>query len=156
MGIRIVLVAVLAALRAGAALADFDSGCAAFDRGDHRIARREWEALAGEGHAHAHLRLGCLYTIGHSVAADPALALRLYRLSAEQGDPGAQNNLGGMYAEGLGVTPDLVEAYMWFELAAGAGHAMAQKNRAYLEDRMSAAQIAAAVERARTWRTAHP
>ena len=33
---------------------------------------------------------------------------------------------------------------------------MAQKNRAYLEDRMSAAQIAAAVERARTWRTAHP
>jgi TPR repeat protein len=156
MGTTTVLTAVFVLLAAHAALADFDSGCAAFDRGDYQTARREWEALADEGHAQAQFRLGCLYTFGQGMPADYALALRLYRLAAEQGDADAQNNLGGMYAEGLGAAPDRVEAYMWFELAARAGHEMAGKNRAYLAKTMSAAQIAAAVARARAWRSAHP
>ena len=155
MGIRTVLVGLFVVLAADAAVADFDSGCAAFERGDYRTAREEWEALAAKGHAQAQFRLGCLYTFGQGVPADHALALRLYRLAAEQGDLDAQNNLGGMYAEGLGVTPDQVEAYMWFELAANAGHEMAGKNRAYLGRTMSAAQIGAAEARARAWRTAH-
>jgi hypothetical protein len=152
---KTVLAAVLILLAAQATAADFDSGCAAFDRGDYQAARREWETLAEQGHAQAQFRLGCLYTFGQGVLADHALALRLYQLAAAQGDADAQNNLGGMYAEGLGVAPDQVEAYMWFELAASAGHAMAGKNRAYLAETMSAAQIAAAEGRARDWRAAH-
>jgi Sel1 repeat len=113
------------------ALADFDSGCAAFDRGDFQSARKEWEPLAADGHAQAQFRLGFLYTFGQGVPEDHDLALRLFRLAAEQGDADAQNNLGGMYAEGLGVAGDEVEAYMWVELAARAGHETAIRNRAF-------------------------
>lgn len=84
------------------ALADFESGCAAFERGDYEAARREWEPLVEQGHAPSQFRLGCLYTFGQGVPEDHAMALRLYQLAAEQGDADAQNNLGGMYAEGLG------------------------------------------------------
>ena len=117
---RTLLLPVFFLLAMPVALADFDSGCTAFDRGDFQSARKEWEPLAAEGHAQAQFRLGCLYTFGQGVPEDHDLALRLFRLAAEQGDADAQNNLGGMYAEGLGVAADEVEAYMWFELAAGA------------------------------------
>lgn len=152
---RTLLLPVLVLLAMRPALADFDSGCAAFDRGDFQAARKEWQPLAEEGHAQSQFRLGCLYTFGQGVREDQALALRLFRLAAEQGDADAQNNLGGMYAEGLGVTADQVEAYMWFDLAASTGHETAIKNRGYLADRMSAAQIAEAEARARSWRAAH-
>lgn len=153
---RTLLVSLLVLLAMRAALADFDSGCAAFDRGDYQTARKEWEPLAQQGHAQAQFRLGCLHTFGQGVPEDHALALRLFRLAAEQGDADAQNNLGGMYAEGLGVPADQVEAYMWFELAANAGHETAIRNRDYLAEAMSAAQIARAEARARSWRAAHP
>jgi uncharacterized protein len=153
---RTIIVSVLFLLATGAAFADFDTGCAAFDRGDYQTARKEWEPLAQEGHAEAQFRLGCLYTFGQGVPEDHALALRLFRLAAEQGDADAQNNLGGMYAEGLGVAADQVEAYMWFELAASAGHETAIRNRAYLAEAMSAAQIARAEDLARKWRAARP
>ena len=153
---KFLLVPVLCLLAAPIALAGFDSGCAAFDRGDFQTARKEWEPLAKDGHAPSQFRLGCLYTFGQGVPEDHLLALRLFRLAAEQGDADAQNNLGGMYAEGLGVAADPVEAYMWFELAARAGHATAIRNRAYLAQAMSADQITRAEARARSWRAAHP
>lgn len=140
---------------AGVRGADFGTGCAAFDRGDYERARAEWESLADRGHAQAQFRLGCLYTFGHGVPEDHAMALRLYRLAAEQGDADAQNNLGGAYAEGLGVEPDLVEAFMWLELAASQGHQTALRNQAFLADRMSGEQIALARTRAAAWRQAH-
>lgn len=153
---RTIILFVLVLLAARPAWADFDTGCAAFDRGDYQTARQEWEPLAQEGHAQAQFRLGCLYTFGQGVPEDHALALRLFRLAAEQDDADAQNNLGGMYAEGLGVAADPVEAYMWFELAASAGHETALRNRAYLAEAMSAAQIEKAKARAGEWRAAHP
>jgi TPR repeat protein len=60
-----------------------------------------------------------------------------------------------MHAEGLGVAADAVEAYMWFELAANTGHETAIRNRAYLAEGMSAAKIAQAEARARSWRAVH-
>jgi uncharacterized protein len=140
---------------ASLAAADFDTGCAAFDRGDYRAAREEWAPLAKEGHAKARFRLGCLYTFGQGGPEDHEMALRLFRLAADQGDLDAQNNLGGMYAEGLGVEPDLIQAYMWFELAAGRGHEMAKSNRAFIAERMSAEQIDEAEDLAAEWRKQH-
>jgi TPR repeat protein len=137
------------------AQADFESGCAAFAQGDYAAARDDWTPLAAEGHAQAQFRLGCLYTFGQGVPEDLGMALRLYRLAAEQGDTDAQNNLGGMYAEGLGIAADPVEAYMWLELAAAGGHATARRNRAFLAETLSEAQIDAARERAREWQSAH-
>jgi TPR repeat protein len=137
------------------ALADFQAGCAAFDKGDYAAAREQWAPLADKGDPKAQFRLGCLYAFGQGVPKDYAFALRLYRLAAEQGDADAQNNLGGMYAEGMGVAPDPVEAYMWFDLAAAHGHEMARRNRAFIASSMSPEQIAAAKERARDWRALH-
>jgi TPR repeat protein len=96
---RTALLPALVLLAMRPALADFDSGCAAFDRGDFQAARKEWQPLAEEGHAQSQFRLGCLYTFGQGVPEDHALALHLFRLAAEQGDADAPNNLGGMYAE---------------------------------------------------------
>ena len=137
------------------ALADFQAGCDAFDRGDYAAAREQWAPLAEQGDPKAQFRLGCLYAFGQGVAPDYAFALRLYRLAAEQGDPDAQNNLGGMYAQGMGVPPDPVQAYMWFELAAARGHEMALKNRAFIARSMSEEQIARARSLARQWRAEH-
>ncbi len=145
----------LALLVSTAALADFQSGCAAFDRGDYAAAREQWAPLAKQGDPKAQFRLGCLYAFGQGVPEDYAFALRLYRLAAEQGDADAQNNLGGMYAEGMGVAPDPVQAYMWFELAAERGNEMARRNRDFIARSMSPEQIAAARGRAHDWRAKH-
>lgn len=151
---RILHLIVLAWCLPAPALADFESGCAAFDRGDYEAARREWEPLVEQGNAPAQFRLGCLYTFGQGVPEDHAMALRLYRLAAEQGDADAQNNLGGMYAEGLGVAADPIQAYMWFALAAAAGHEMAARNRDFIADGMTPEQIAAAEALVREWQAA--
>jgi uncharacterized protein len=137
------------------ALADFQSGCEAFDRGDYTTAREAWAPLAEAGDANAQFRLGCLYAFGQGVPEDHALALRLYRQAAEQGDADAQNNLGGMYAEGMGVQADPVEAYMWFELAAASGHAMARRNLAFIARAMTPEQIGVAQRLAQDWRASH-
>jgi uncharacterized protein len=145
----------LVLLLASEARADFDSGCAAFERGDFGAAREQWAPLAEQGHPQAQFRLGCLYTFGQGVPQDYAMALRLYRLAAEQGDADALNNLGGMYAEGLGVRADPVEAYMWFDLAAGQGHEMASRNRDFIAASLSVDQIATAKARVQEWRAMH-
>jgi hypothetical protein len=72
----------LVLLLASGALADFESGCAAFERGDCAAAPREWAPLAEQGHPQAQFRLGCLYTFGQGVPEDHAQALRLYRMAA--------------------------------------------------------------------------
>ncbi len=137
------------------AVADFQAGCSAFDRGDYAAAREQWVPLAGQGDPKAQFRLGCLYAFGQGVPKDYGFALRLYRLAAEQGDADAQNNLGGMYAEGMGVPPDPVQAYMWFELAAERGHEMARSNRTFIARSLSPEQIAAARSLADQWRAEH-
>ena len=159
MGVRIMSAGVavgLVLLSSTAALADFQSGCTAFDRGDYAAAREQWAPLAEQGDPKAQFRLGCLYAFCQGVPEDYAFALRLYRQAAEQGDADAQNNLGGMYAEGLGVARDPVQAYMWLELAATAGHELARRNRAFIARSKSPEQIAAAEKMAADWRAAHP
>ena len=80
-----------------------------------------WEA-AEQGHVHAQLRLGFLYTM-----KDDTLALKWFRLAAEQGDAIAQYNLGVIYAEGQGVPQDDAEAARWFKLSATQGDVDAQR-----------------------------
>jgi uncharacterized protein len=145
----------LVLLSTSPALADFQAGCSAFDRGDYAAAREQWAPLADQGDPKAQFRLGCLYAFGQGVSKDYAFAFRLYRLAAEQGDADAQNNLGGMYAEGMGVSPDPVQAYMWFDLAAEHGHEMALKNLAFIARSMNPEQITAARGLADRWRAEH-
>ncbi len=101
-----------------------------------------WYRLAAEqGHAPAQHNLGLMYASGIGVEKDAVTAVRWYRLAAEQGNALAQSHLGSMYARGTGVSVDLVEAYAWLNLAARTEE-VAAKNRAHLEKRMPAPQVA--------------
>jgi hypothetical protein len=122
-------------LIAAPALADFASGQAAYERGDFREAREQWQALAEAGDAEAQAALGSLYIQGEGVSVDYGEALRWTRLAAEQGDVTGQFNMGTIYAGGLGVEQDYAEAARWFHAAAAQNDAISRYNLAILYSR---------------------
>ena len=107
---------------------DFDTGLAAYDRGDYATALQEWRPLARSGDVAAQYNLGLMYRKGEGVPQDDREAVRWYRRAAEQGDAKAQNNLGVMYNNGEGVAQDYREAVRWYRRAAEQGNAKAQNN----------------------------
>ena len=66
-----------------------------------------------------------------------------------QGDAGAGP---GAFVNGLGVPQDYVEAHKWLNLAAAWGNAEAADERESLAAKMTPRQVAAAQERARSWK----
>ena len=72
--------------------------------------------------------------------------------AAGAGDPRAMLALGRLFAQGLGVIQDFVEAHKWLNLAASRGETDALLERDALAEKMTSAQIAAAQERATSWR----
>jgi len=127
--------AVALVLTAAPALADFASGRAAYERGDFRAAREQWQALAEAGEPAAQAALGSLYIQGEGVPVDYGEALYWTRRAAEQGDVTGQFNMGSIYAGGLGVERDYAEAAYWFGLAAEQNDAMSRYNLAILYSR---------------------
>ena len=107
----------VAALAPGDALADWESGQAAYERGDAAAALEAWTPLAEAGDARAQAALGSLYIHGQGVAVDHAKALHWTRLAAEQGDVTGQFNMGTIYAGALGVERDYAVAAEWFARA---------------------------------------
>ncbi len=97
---RLILTAALLVGLTAPAWADFESGLAAYIRGDYETALREFTALAEQGKAEAQFNLGVMYHIGEGVPRDYVQAMQWYRLAAEQEHIGAQYNLGLMYAKG--------------------------------------------------------
>ena len=63
--------------------ADFDTGLAAFGRGDFATAFRAREPLAEQGDAEAQLNLGVMYGSGWGAAQDYGRAADWYRRAAE-------------------------------------------------------------------------
>ncbi|BDV00460.1 hypothetical protein TDMWS_05450 [Thermodesulfomicrobium sp. WS] len=110
------------------ALAGFDEGLAAYDRGDYATALKEWRPLAEQGHAGAQNKLGVMYAKGQGVSKDDAEALKWFRKAAEQGYAAAQGALGFMYGDGRGVPQDYAEAVKWYRKAAEQGDTKAQNN----------------------------
>ena len=82
----------------------------------------------------------------------PAEAMAQWRAAADAGDRRAMLELGRLYFKGLGAPQDYVLAHMWFNLAASRGELDALKERDALAAQMTPQQLAAAQERARTWR----
>ncbi len=115
---RLILTAALLIGLTAPAWADFESGLAAYIRGDYETALREFTALAEQGKAEAQFNLGVMYHIGEGVPRDYVQAMQWHRLAAEQEHIGAQYNLGLMYAKGQGVSQDYVEAANWYRRAA--------------------------------------
>ena len=85
-------------------------------------------------------------------AGRPAEALSEWRAAASSGDRRAMLALGRLFLKGLGAPQDYVLAHMWLNLAASRGDAEAAKERNALSARMTPQQIAAAQDRARSWR----
>ncbi len=122
---------VLAAALAGVAGADFQTGVAAYQRGDWAAALREWQRVAERGDANAQYNMGLLYTLGHGVPQDLRCAAEWYEKAARQGVPAAQYNLGVIYANGQGVPQNVTEARQWFERAAAQGLGLAEDSLGY-------------------------
>ena len=86
------------------AAADYESGYAAYWRGDYQTAYREWRPLAEQGDAQAQYNLGMMYESGKGVAGDSAEAVKWHRRAAERGYLEAQLRLGVMHDNGEVVT----------------------------------------------------
>ncbi len=136
-----VMFALLGALLASAARADFADGAQAYDGGDHETAYAMWIVLARDGDANAQVAIAGMYRFGEGRAADPAAAARWYRRAADLGAAIAQLNLGEMYMQGLGVPRDAARAHMWLTLAARQGRDWARARLDALARRMTADEL---------------
>ena len=116
---------------------------------NYKEAVRWYRKAAEQGVAEAQTSLGSMYITGQGTTKNDRKAVKWYRKAAEQGYAEAQSNLGLMYENGLGGLQDKVMAYMWFYVSGTAGLKPGADNRAAIEKRMTASQIAEAQKLAR-------
>jgi TPR repeat protein len=133
------LAAVLAAIPA---LADFQAGLDAYNKGDYTGAAKEWRPLAESGDPTAQFNLGLLYLDGHGVPQSPMEAANWFRRAAEQDYVQAQHNLGAMYGSGQGVKRDWVQAYKWLNICAAKGNAGCVTQRDLIAKKLKPGQVA--------------
>jgi hypothetical protein len=126
------------------ALADFQAGLDAFQKGDYTTAAKEWRPLADDGDPGSQFNLGLLYLDGHGVPQSSAEAVSWFRRAAEQDYAPAQHNLGAMYGTGQGVKRDYIQAYKWLNLCAAKGNSGCVTQRDLLAKKLKPAQIAEA------------
>ena len=126
------------------ALADFQAGLDAFQKGDYMTAAKEWRPLAEDGDPGSQFNLGLLYLDGHGVPQSSAEAVNWFRRAAEQDYAPAQHNLGAMYGTGQGVKRDYIQAYKWLNLCAAKGNSGCVTQRDLLAKKLKPAQIAEA------------
>jgi len=112
----------------------------------------KWYGLAAEqGHSEAQFNLGVMYANAWGVPTDDAAAANWYRLAAEQGFVMAQTSLAAVCHAGRGVAQNSVEAYKWFATAAELGDTGAGFKRDAIADELSADDLQAAKDSAKTW-----
>jgi uncharacterized protein len=110
------------------AMADYQSGRDAFDRGDYSTALKEFKILTNQNDPRGQYALAVMYDLGEGISQNSKEAVKYYRLAAEQGFADAQNNLGVAYDQGEGVDKDFKEAMKWYLLAAERGNKNAPNN----------------------------
>lgn len=120
------LFVVAALLAACTETTNFDTGLAAYNRGDYATALSQWQPLAEQGNPSAQSGLAVMYSGGLGVTQNYGEAARWYRAAAEQGDARAQYDLGVMYEKGLGVPLDYTQMVSWYRAAAEGGYPAAQ------------------------------
>ena len=108
-----------------------------------------WYRKAAEaGVAVAQYNVADLYLRGEGIAQDDAAAFRWFQQAAMQGHAHARVMLGSMYAAGRGTSKDLAEAYMWLIASEMEGDPQCAALLRVIEPQLSAAQVAAAKQRA--------
>ena len=123
------------------AMADFQAGLDAYQKGDYVGAAKEWRPLAEQGSAEAQYNMGLLYLDGHGVPQSTAEAANWFRRAAEQDYTQAQHNLGAMYGSGQGVKRDYIQAYKWLNLCAAKGNAGCVTQRDLIAKKLKPAQV---------------
>lgn len=134
--------------------ADFESGVAAYDRGEFANAFHRWLPLAEEGHVGAQFNIAQIYRLGKGIEPDLDEALKWYMRAAEGDNPNAYLLLGHMYETGTGVEVDRIEAYKWYELAARQRHNKANDLRNALAKELSIFEVNDALLRIRAYEKA--
>ena len=101
------------ALWCGPALADYEAGRAAYERGDYPTALREWRALARQGDGEALFALGLLWERGEGVTGMPsyARAYSYFERAADLGLVEATVFVANRYLWGRGVDKDVAKAF---------------------------------------------
>jgi uncharacterized protein len=150
---RLLAIASLAIVLGAPALAQtptaFDAAMAAYNQGDFKGARAQFEVLAGAGEAPAQYNLGIMARSGQGGPKSDADGLAWFRKAAEQGHAVAAYNLGVMYDNGIGVGENNAEAARWYRVAAAKGDASAQYNLGLLY--MDGAGVAQDLPTAVSW-----
>ncbi len=136
-----ILLTFTALIAAVPALADFQTGLDAYQKGDYVGAAKEWRPLAEQGDPIAQFNLGLLYLDGHGVPQNPVEAANWFRRAAEQDYTQAQHNLGAMYGSGQGVKRDLIQAYKWLNLCAAKGNAGCVTQRDLIAKKLKPGQV---------------
>ena len=142
------------------AIAGFEEGIAAFDRGEYKIALREFRIAAAEGDARAQYNIAVMYRTGQGVTQSNQEADRWYRNAAELGHVEAQFSLGlmyhkgfigKMYVKGQGIKKNYLMAHKWFNIAAQNGHRAGEKRMALVEDQLNPDEVVKANALAQEW-----
>ncbi len=111
---------------------------------------------AERGNIQAQAQLGLMYSIGHGVPQDYALAAKWFQCAAERGH-GAQFALGLLHNKGQGVQLDLVLSYTWLNLSASQANGEDRDFKVRIRDavasKMTVAQMAVAQQMAMNWYT---
>lgn len=108
------------------AIAPFEEGRKAYEKGNYETAFRLMKPLADQGDVSSQYYLGIMYDEGKGVRQNYIEAMKWYRMAAEQGDARAQFNLGLLYYNGQGVPQNYSEAAKWYMKAAEGKIAQAQ------------------------------
>ena len=123
----VLLTLLLGARLAPATAADtFQSGWAAYERGDYSQAVASWLPLARQGHVSAQINLATMYDHGTGVEQDVERALSWYQAAAHQGSAIAQYNLGLFLADRKMLTTNDEDGLYWLFKAAAQNYADAQ------------------------------
>jgi len=146
--IKTLLTALLITLAQPAEAQNYETGKAAYKRGDYPTALQHFRPLAKSGHPKAQSNLGFMYSKGHGVTQNYGKSISWLSKAAVQNDAHAQHNLGIIHGNGLGVPQDHFLAYLWFTIASKNGHKSSSIKRKLAatrlepEDRKIANQIA--------------
>jgi TPR repeat protein len=113
-----------------------------------------WAQAAEANHVAALNFLARSYRDGDGVAKDIVQAFSLFSKTASAGNPLGLYEVAKAYAEGSGVFQDRVQAHGFANLAAVRGLDDARKLRDALGGQMSASELEAAQQFARSWKAA--
>ncbi|MEM7407931.1 MAG: SEL1-like repeat protein [Pseudomonadota bacterium] len=120
------IAALLLGVFATPALATFERGLVAYERGDFDAALKIWRRAAKSGHPGAQHNLAVMYDHGRGVPVDDAKAVHWYTRAANSGHAPSQYTLGLLHSRGQGVEKSMREAVKWYTKAADQGHVESQ------------------------------